>query len=239
MNRNFYYFLYLVNKALGYLPPYKWIAVKTGLDAYFIKNYYKHLRISEGVSNEDIDGYSGADALPEVITKVVTEMLSSHPNPLVILDIGCGSGRYLKEIDRQKTNCILYGIDISNDILQKYTAKNIPSARLQMLDIQADNIYYKQQAATFDLIYMNGVIQILSVSKIQETINKLAHMLKPEGKLYIQYPIETETKKSTVGYKRYSDDELSNIGNRSGLKVSKNGALNYLQNNHYIIFTKS
>ena len=79
----------------------------------------------------------------------------------MILDVGCGTGSFLKIISNNKT-LRLYGIDISPKMLEVAKSKLKNKAELNL--ISAEKIDYKHK---FDYIFSTGLFIIIQIKKKQ------------------------------------------------------------------------
>lgn len=231
--------LTMLHRLLLRFPPYRWLVVGMGLDSYRYKKYYRDMRIEESddLSAADVDGYSD-ESENEKIVQLMDRLAREVPEPGAVLDIGCGTGRYLAQMRQIWPQAHLEGIDISQEIVEKFTLKTIPGAPIHVLDIETDETFYRENSGKFDIVSMTAIIQILSVQKIPAILGKVRRLLKPTGHLYIQFNVETGEKKTSVGYKRYAIEELKGILEANGFGIVKAQRTDILKDYAFIIARK-
>lgn len=99
-----------------------------------------------------------------------------------ILEIGCGTGKLLQQIDNLSTNLNLTGIELSNDMLNN-AKKKIFNNNISFINSAIEDFLPNKQ---YDLIIMKQVLHHLS-SK-EKIFKKLSEFLKTNGKLIIMTP---------------------------------------------------
>lgn len=229
-----------VHRILLNIRFYRKITVLLGLDSLNYKRYYKHLnyKSTEGVSYSDVDGYKDEGDFKKIVR--LMELLSqSIPKPKAILDIGCGTGRYIKQMGEVWPDAHREGIDISKEIVEKFTRKQVPGVPVHILDIESDNTFHLEKQGRFDLVCLIGIIQILSLKKIHCILDKIHVLCEEGGYLYIQFNVETPDKKSFIGYKRYSIEELEGLLTSHGFVMVRGDRTEILKDYAYIIAQKS
>ena len=102
---------------------------------------------------------------------------------IVLLDIGCGDGRSLKDIKDMKLPIKLYGCDY-NYIRLVRAKKLVPSATLFLNDVNNDSI----AKSSCDIILLNHVIE--HVKDDVGLLKKIYSYLKPGGVLILGTPQE-------------------------------------------------
>ena len=162
----------LVHRALLRLKPYRQLIIALGLDSRRYKSYYKklHFDSTQGVALSDVDGYQD-EGDDQKIVQLVDNIARMVPKPGTVLDIGCGTGRYLKQMAAAWPGSHLEGIDISKEIVEKFTRKQLPHVPVHILDIETDAHFPSQNKAKFDLVCMIGIIQVLSLKKIHAILH--------------------------------------------------------------------
>src|SRR3989339_725200 len=99
-----------------------------------------------------------------------------------VLDIGCGTGKYLKFL--QKENFITDGIDSSQTAIEM-TKKILGN---QSKIDQADMFTFKIPPAKYDLIISISTIHHGEKETIKKLINKIYRALVKNGKIFITLP---------------------------------------------------
>lgn len=113
--------------------------------------------------------------------KFIREALQKSKKPMV-LDAGCGWGRYLKRLQTQNIkNLEMVGVDL--DSVSLHYGKTI-NKQANFLKSDIETLPFRGQI--FDLILCNGVIHEIETSQGREKLTReFAHVLKPQGRLYI------------------------------------------------------
>ncbi len=213
--------------------------IASGLDSFRYKRNYKRMKVDGEVPDDPavVDGYKDEGG-QERVERLVELIISQAPNPRAVLDVGCGTGRYLRQLHAVSPDSILAGIDISPEILDKYARSMAPTAEFFALDIERDQRFYREHTSTYDLVCMIGIIQVLARRKVRAILRKIHHMCVDGGTVYIQFNVETGQKKSSCGYKRYSIEELSPILNECGFEVINSGHTDILADYAYVFAKK-
>lgn len=232
--------LSLIHRALLHFWPYKKMIYWLGLDGYRYKKYYKNLSYDNDttVNASEVDGYRGEGEF-ERIVRLVDILVKHVPEPRAVLDIGCGTGRYLKRMHTIWPNAYFEGIDISQAIVENFTRKQVPGIPIHVMDIEADEQYHIDNRESFDLVCLIGIIQILSQRKTKRILEKVHTLCKDNGHIYIQFNLETAEKKTSVGYKRYSIPELTILLEMHGFQVIAAKKTTILKDYAYLVAKKT
>jgi hypothetical protein len=86
---------------------------------------------------------------------------------------------------------------------------------------------------------MIGIIQVLSLKRVPGILDKVNVLCKEGGYLYVQFNVETEEKKSDVGYKRYSIEELETLLAKHGFTMIESARTDILKDYAYIVAWKT
>lgn len=114
------------------------------------------------------------------LTELKKSLLTTWSKELsTLLDVGCGSGlqaQFLSSIGKD-----VLAIDINEEMLQKANEKNIPVAKMNMLDIHSLN-------RSFDGIYClgNTLVHLEGPIYVEGFLNGCFEKLNPNGSLLIQ-----------------------------------------------------
>lgn len=112
-----------------------------------------------------------------------------------ILDVGCGAGKNLFRIDSEYENCDLYGVDISEKMID-IAKENNSHNRNFICFIKTDFLDFVPEEK-FDVIIFNYVLH--HVENPLAVIQKATHYLAPQGILMITVP-GIEYLKETFAY---------------------------------------
>ena len=101
-------------------------------------------------------------------------------NNKVVLDGGCGGGRFCYVVASESNAKEIIGIDLSNAVLTAFNnTKHFPNVNIIQADIT--KLPFKRDFKTFDFIYSVGVIHHLP--NPQEGFSSLVNHLKENGKI--------------------------------------------------------
>jgi 2-polyprenyl-3-methyl-5-hydroxy-6-metoxy-1,4-benzoquinol methylase len=101
-----------------------------------------------------------------------------------ILDIGCSSGRLLKNIEKLSTRATLHGIEMN----EKYKSYIVEKGIVDKDKVSSQNIntFYEEQEGKFDFISIVHVLEHLRSPK--EALESIYKLLSADGLLYIEVP---------------------------------------------------
>ena len=178
----------------------------------------------------DYDQSRRYDSLRETYPAIVAEAVSSPFG--AILDIGCGTGALLRMVQEKKKDARLFGVDLSEKMIQVAKAKLGEKADLRVSD--SEKLPFPNEA--FDLVmctfsfhhYPNPGAVLLEMRRV----------LAPSGRLILADPSTTIpllrqlvnfvhlfTKDGTV--RIYSKKEMKALAEAAALEVVKWGMLNW------------
>jgi SAM-dependent methyltransferase len=115
----------------------------------------------------------------EVSLKIIGDLGVSLDTNSVILDYGCGSGRFVKELNELGYNA--FGCDIKIDSEQNDL---LNTGLIRPIDLDPYRLPFEDN--TFDFIYSFSVFE--HVQNYAESISELARVLKPNGICYHFFP---------------------------------------------------
>ncbi len=114
-----------------------------------------------------------------LINKWQNELIDNTPNSNFALDIGTGTGEVLKKISLKNKHSILFGVDISFNMLK--TAKEKIN-KDDVIFIKADALHLPFKKNSLDSVYFSLVFRHLPRDEI---IKELTEILKPKGTVSI------------------------------------------------------
>jgi len=156
-----------------------------------------------------------------------------------ILDIGFGNGYLLKKIIRQNIPVKIYGIEISNDMLNKVKLKNIHNIEKGILELYLANINETSfENNLFDKMYTINTIYFWN--ELNKCFSEIKRILKPNGifinviytKKYLEKILFTK-----YGFNKYSVEEIEKITKNNGMEII--GTIEIKKNKSYCIISKN
>ncbi len=148
--------------------------------------------------------------------RIFNNLLSKkHVTDKRILDIGCGTGDYTKQLDK---NNKVFGVDITSNMLKKSRQK-IPRGNFVQADSQ--NLPFKN--STIDFVSMIGLLEyFMDQSK---PIQEASRVLKNEGTAIISFTkpsiFNIPRKVWRIKFHTSNDKEITEILKNSNLKIQE------------------
>ena len=168
-----------VGKNASYIPnaEISW-AVKYFLDALKLKISTHFANTTDTKMGNSNGTYALEDTISdddERLICILDELSEYHKQPIKIIDMGCGLGRFLKKIHAKYPEFMLFGSDISNEILQ-----NVPN----YVNKYAGSLLNTNSCEDFYDVVLT--VEALEHSlDIENAVRELRRILKPNGKLFI------------------------------------------------------
>lgn len=155
--------------------------------------------------------------------KYLIDLLKNAPRDSKILDIGCSSGIFLKDLEQLGFSIEnLYGVDISEKAIANCKANGIPNAFV--MDAQKINL-----PETFDIIIASDCLEHLQED--QQALKNWKSLLKVGGTLYVFVPafmsLWSYHDEVNMHYRRYTKAELQSKVASEGLEVLKSSYWNF------------
>ena len=155
------------------------------------------------------------------------------------MDIGFGNGFLIKNIFKKNIPVIVYGIEISNDMLNKVSKaekQNISNGKLNLLLENINKTSFENN--TFDKICTINTIYFWD--NLEVCFSEIKRILKPNGiflntiysKEYLDKLIYTK-----YGFNKYTVEEIKNITNENGMKILE--IIEIVKNKSYCIISKN
>lgn len=132
-----------------------------------------------------------------------TEYKNWIRNGMRILDVGCGAGKNLFKIDSEYDDCELYGIDISEKMVE-IAKQNSANAKNHIVFANIDFLEFNSEEK-YDVIIFNYVLH--HMEKPQLAVEKAYNLLKNNGLIMLTVP-GTEYLKETFPYCQGVDDDF-------------------------------
>ena len=96
-----------------------------------------------------------------------------------VLDVGCGSGLFFKEVAAQAN--MVVGVDVSRKLLHKAKSQASPFQNAFILQADADHLPFKN--GFFDAIFAFTVLQ--NMPNPAETLRELKRVAKKDGRIVV------------------------------------------------------
>ncbi|MEE8423145.1 MAG: class I SAM-dependent methyltransferase [Thermodesulfobacteriota bacterium] len=109
----------------------------------------------------------------EIGVKDHLKIISPKPNEM-ILDVGCGIGRFLKPFSSSK----VYGIDMNAEMLERAKKLGVP-----LLRCDAEYLPFKDRV--FDITHSAG---LLGVYRSKRIIEEITRVTKRKGRIFVSFP---------------------------------------------------
>jgi ubiquinone/menaquinone biosynthesis C-methylase UbiE len=205
-----------------------------------INNFIKYVGRNFGNPN----GFGGkiAAKIMNIINqkqyKAVLKNIHLKPDN-VILDIGFGNGYLIKKLFEQNVPVKIYGIEISNDMINKVTVKNkwnIENGKLKLVLENVNKTSFEENM--FDKIYTVNTIYFWN--ELDKSFSEIKRILKPDGifinvvytKEYLDKIIYTK-----YGFNKYGIEEIKKITKDNGMKLIE--TIEIKKNKSYCIISEN
>lgn len=172
--------------------------IDNSLKAYLSTTAHTRIKFNELAQNkkfvnERVDGYVDLhnnkqiviDELKKQICNIIRNYSKDGNN---ILDFGCGTGRYLKELEND-SRYNLFGLDIAYQVIEKYTRKNVKNAEIFSTDILTDEVFVNRYNNFFDIIYSVTTLEYISPFNLNKLFMRFGTLLVKNGTLILQFPV--------------------------------------------------
>lgn len=155
--------------------------------------------------------------------KYLLDLLKNAPKDSKVLDIGCSSGVFLKDLEKLGFALEnLYGIDISDKAIANCKANGIPNAFV----MDAQNITLTE---SFDIIVASDCLEHLQDDK--QALKNWKSLLKVGGIMYVFVPafmsLWSYHDEVNMHYRRYTNAELRAKISNENLEILKSSYWNF------------
>lgn len=133
--------------------------------------------------------------------EIIKELIKPY-NGQLILDVGCGDGRFCYEI--KKENVKIIGLDFSQKAINFAKAFN-PEVKFFVQDMENINLPYP-----FDYVLLIETLEHTAIDRIPYILNKISGILNKDGILIIVVPT-TNLKLSKKHYQHFTEKNLSSL----------------------------
>lgn len=155
--------------------------------------------------------------------KYLLDLLRDAPKDSLVLDIGCSSGIFLKDLERlgfKKEN--LFGIDISEKAIANCKTNGIQNAFV----MDAQNIHLAEK---FDIIVASDCLEHLQDDSV--ALKNWYELMKTGGMLYVFVPafpsLWSQHDEVNMHYRRYTNKELKDKLIREHFTIMKSSYWNF------------
>lgn len=165
----------------------------------------------EKMSSIFIEEINSQDGRYQLVAKTLKARATLLPRPLNICDVGCGKGRYLKNLIMEMPEHNYYATDISENVMKHITG--VKEKRVGTLT----NIPYRDES--FDYVYVCEALE--HALNIEASVQECLRTLKPKGiLLIIDKPIEKLGKLQIQDWERWIDDvQMKTIAAKNNTKI--------------------
>ena len=189
-------------------------AVKYFLDAL----YYKNVAEFEASSDEFLPHIGKGDGRYQVILQESRSLPESADR--MILDVGCGKGRYLKNLAEDLPDCQYAAVDLSRTVMDFFDSDIAVKRQGTMTNIPFDD-------NTFDLVFACESLE--HAIDIENALREMGRVTKPGGKIVI---IDKNSKaigrlEITPWEQWFDEDDLKEMMERFCTEVTVNRDISY------------
>lgn len=158
-----------------------------------------------------------------MFNKTLNDIISYIKYDDNVLEIGCGTGRYLNGIKRLLKD-EPHGIDISFNTIEKYT-----KSHKGIIPIYGDFLTHPFEIK-YDFIYAITVLEYITVFRIKKFFSKLFSILKLNGQTLITFPHSEGSKLwyiQDLNYTKYPIEYIIEICRLTGFEILDSGKMEY------------
>ena len=145
-------------------------AVKYFLDAL----YYKNVAEFEASSDEFLSHIGKEDGRYQVILQEASSLPKYTAR--MILDVGCGKGRYLKNLAEDLPDCQYAAVDLSRTVMEFFDSDIAVKRQGTMTNIPFDD-------NTFDMVFACESLE--HAIDVENALREMSRVTKPSGKIVI------------------------------------------------------
>ena len=153
------------------------------------------------------------------------------------LDIGFGNGYLIKRMFKKNIPIKVYGIEISNDMVNNVSSKNRRNINSGNLTIFLENIEKTSfENNTFDKIVTINTIYFWN--NYEKCFSEIKRILKPNGIFYNTIFTKYFLDKfvfTKYGFNKYSIEEIENLTKNNGMKIIETKEI--IKNKSYCIIS--
>jgi ubiquinone/menaquinone biosynthesis C-methylase UbiE len=132
-----------------------------------------------------------------------------------LLDVGCGTGGFLRWANERGSPGQLVGVDISPEAIE-LARRRLPEAQLQVAPIWAMPL----ESHGFDLVVINDVLQHIPTARISESLAEVRRVMREVGELLIRTNGARRCR-DDGDWRLYDADALRSELERAGFRVQR------------------
>ncbi|MCX4374771.1 MAG: methyltransferase domain-containing protein [Lachnospiraceae bacterium] len=147
-------------------------AVKYFLDALYYKNIVEFDLYADSFLNK----IAKDDGRYQIVRNTILAERIKKKQALRVLDVGCGKGRYLKNLTENEPENIYYAVDLSEKVMEYITADRVVKKQGTLTKIDYPDGY-------FDVVYTCEALE--HAIDIANAVKEMARITKDGGKIVI------------------------------------------------------
>ncbi len=195
------------------------------------KDFYSELALNS-IHSDQVDGYVKKfgelylEEEKEWVSSKIVELLDDQDK---VIDIGCGTGRYLKSIQEKslarKKNINLYGVDISEETIERYTVEYCPNG----IVLKSENIVLNRpyKGVDFNVAYSISIIQHIPFYLLGKMFSNVCDTLLNGGYFYLVFPHSSSITSlfKNPRYTRYPVTYVERLLKKNGFEIEDSGTI--------------
>jgi len=154
--------------------------------------------LASGIDPADRRGHKNyyIDLLQKMALEEVLELKGNE----IVLDFGCGSGRFSYWIAPRVKKIV--GLEITPEMIE-LAEKNRTTQNVEFMVY--DGLHFPVFPNPFDLVLSVGVLQIMEGELLKNTLSSLTQYVKKDGRFYLIEQVSNNTKMDRPNIKEYLD----------------------------------
>lgn len=207
-----------------------WANLKALLNSSeYTRSKWNLIASNQKILDEQVDGVDSKKKKEIIVKEIKTltcNIIRNYSNSGDnILDFGCGTGRYLNELEKNH-EYNLFGLDIAENVIENYTRNNVKSATLVSTNILKDNVFIDKYNSYFNLIYSITTLEYVAPYDLNKLFERFETLLVENGVLILKFPIPANFVESiTPRYFRHQPIDIENKLKRNGFVILESKGL--------------
>ncbi len=137
------------------------------------------------LADQDGELIARSSQVLEPLVEEAIDWVMDARSPASVLEVGCGSGTYLKYMARRRPSVQITALDIQADVVD-LAKRNMKKWEIDdSIEIQHADIFDYQTDQRFDLITLHNNIYYFADGRRQALLETLPRLLKPSGRLLL------------------------------------------------------